>query len=92
MSQCYSVIIYWGISVPGHRKEVVDVLNAVDKRYIHKSMSNVQLPGSNIFDSHMKMYTGNQRYDVSLAKEFQKHLTKEHRKMVSLIRENTKNI
>ena len=59
---------------------MVDVLNAVDKRYIHKSMSNVQLPGSNIFDSHMKMYTGNQRYDVSLAKEFQKHLTKEHRK------------
>ena len=34
MSQCYSVIIYQGISSPEHGKEVVDVLNAVDKRYI----------------------------------------------------------
>ena len=28
----------------------------------------------------MQMHTGKQRYDVSLAKEFQHHLTKEHRK------------
>ena len=41
-------------------------------------MSNVQLLGSNIFDSQMKMHTGNQRNDISLAKEFQQHLTKEH--------------
>ena len=26
----------------------------------------------------MKIHTGNQKYDVSLAKEFQHHLTKEH--------------
>ena len=43
-------------------------------------MSNVQFPGSNRFDSQMKMHTGNQNDDVSLAKEFQHHLTKEHRK------------
>ena len=47
---------------------------------IYEFMSTVQLPGSNIFDSQMKMYTGNQKYDVSLAKEFQHHLTKEHLK------------
>ena len=41
-------------------------------------MSNVQLPGSNIFYSHMQIHTGNQDNDVSLAKEFQKHMTKEH--------------
>ena len=29
MSQTYSIIIDRGISAPGHRKEVVDVLNAV---------------------------------------------------------------
>ena len=40
-----------GISAPGHVKEVVDGLNAIDKRYIHKLMSNVQLPGTNRFDS-----------------------------------------
>ena len=68
MPQCYSVIIDWGISAPGHGKEVVDGLNAVDKRYIHQLMSNVKLPGSNRFDSKMQMHTGAQKYDVSLAK------------------------
>ena len=43
-------------------------------------MSAVQLPGTNIFDSQVQIHTGNQKYDVSLAKEFQHHLTKEHRK------------
>ena len=43
-------------------------------------MSNVKLHGSNRFDSLMQMHTGNQKYDVSLAKEFQQHLTKEHLK------------
>ena len=60
MSQCYSVIIYRGISAPGHGKEVVDGINAVDKRYIYQLMSTVQLPGSKIFDSQMQMHTGNQ--------------------------------
>ena len=36
------------------------------------------------------MHTGNQIEDVSLAKEFQEHLTKSIAKMVSLIRENKK--
>ena len=53
-------------------------------------MSNVQLNGSNIFDSQMQMHTRNQDNDVILFKEFQQHLIKEHHKMVSLIRENTK--
>ena len=55
MSQCYSVIIDRGISAPGHVKEVVGGLNDVDKRYIYiyHLMSNVQIPGSNIFDSQI---------------------------------------
>ena len=68
ISQCYSIIIYWGISEPGHNKEVVDGLNAVDKRYIYQFMCTVQLPGSNRFDSQMQMYTSTKKYDVSLAK------------------------
>ena len=76
MSQCYSIIIDQGISAPGHDKKVLDGLNAVDKRYVHQFMSTVQLPGSNRFDSQMQMHTGNQNYDVSLAKEFQHYLTK----------------
>ena len=78
MSQYYSVIIDRGISATGHGKEVVDGLNDIAKRYIDQFMSNVQLPGSKIFYSQMKMHIGNQKYDVSLSKEFQHHLTKEH--------------
>ena len=43
-------------------------------------MSTVQLPGSKTFDSQIQMHTGNQKDDVSLAKESQHHLTKYHRK------------
>ena len=57
MSQCYPVTIDQRISAPGHGKELVDGLNAVDKRYIYQLMSNVQLPGTNIFDSQMQMHT-----------------------------------
>ena len=51
MSQTYSIIIDRGIITPGHGKEVVDGLNAVDTRYIYQLISKVQLPGSVIFDS-----------------------------------------
>ena len=78
MYQCYSVIIDQCISEPGHEKEVVDELNYVDNRYIYQLMSNVKLPGSNILDSQMQMHTGNQRYDVSLAEEFQQHRSEYH--------------
>ena len=49
--QYYSIIVDRGISAPGHGKEVVDGLNAINKLYIYQLMSNVQLPGSKIFDS-----------------------------------------
>ena len=68
MSQCYSIIIDWGISAPGHIKEVVDGLNAVDKSYIYQLMSTVQLPGPIIFDSQIQMHTVTQKYGVCLAK------------------------
>ena len=64
------------INGPWNGKEVIYGRNAVDKRYIYQLMSTVQLPESNIFDSQMQIHTGNQTHDVSLAKEFQHHLTK----------------
>ena len=79
MSQTYSIIIDRGISAPRHGKEVVDGLNAVDKRYIYQFMSKVQLPGSFRFDSQIKMHTGTENKDVSLAKELKDHLEGEHR-------------
>ena len=54
-------------------------------------MSTVQLTGSIRFDSHIQIHTGTEKDDVSLAKEFQEHLTKNStEKMVSLIKENEK--
>ena len=79
ISQCYSIIIDQGISVPGHGKEVVDGFNAVDKRYIYQLMSKVQLPGSFIFDSQIKMHTGTENKDVILDQEFKNRLEKENR-------------
>ena len=67
LSQCYSIIIDQGISVPGHGKELVDGLNAVDKRYIYQLMSKVQLHGSVRFDSQIKMHTVTENKDVGLA-------------------------
>ena len=67
ISQTYSIIIDRGISAPEHGKEVVDELNAVDKRYIYQLMFKVQLPGSVIFDLQIKIHTGTENNDVSLA-------------------------
>ena len=80
MSQTYSIIIDRGISSTVHGKEVVDGLNAVDNRYIYQLMSKVQLTGSIRFDSHIKIHTGTEKKDVSLAREFKYHLEGEHRK------------
>ena len=80
ISQIYSLIIYRGISAPGQGKEVVDGLNAVDKRYIYQLMSKVQIPGSIRFDSHIKIHTGTEKKDASLARKFKDHLEGEHRK------------
>ena len=44
MSKCYSISIDRGRSEPVNRKEVIDGLNDVDKRYIHQLMSKFQLP------------------------------------------------
>ena len=49
------------------------------KRYTYQLMSNFQLPGSVIFNSQIKMNTGTEKEDVSLAEEFRDHLEGEHR-------------
>ena len=61
-----------------HGKEVVGVINAIDKCYTYKLMSNVQLPGSRKFDSQILMHSCTSKNDVSLAKELKKHLSKDN--------------
>ena len=80
LSQGYSIIIDQGMSASGHGKEVIDGLNTIDKRYIYQLMSNVQLPGSITSDLQIIMHSCTPKNDVSLDKQSQKHLSKEHLK------------
>ena len=57
---------------------MVGGLNDIDKRYIYQLMSNVHLPGSKRFDPQIHIYTITQNNDVSLAKYFKQHLSKEN--------------
>ena len=56
------------------------VLIPLTKRYIYQLMSNVQPPGSKRFDSQIRIHSCIHKNDVSLAKTFQKNMSKEHRK------------
>ena len=58
---------------------MVDGINAVDNCYIYQLMSKVQLPGSVIFVSQIKMHTGTENKYVSLAQEFKNNLEEEQR-------------
>ena len=79
MSQTYSIIIDRGISAPGHGKELVDGINEVDKHYIYQLISKVQLTWSVRFYLQIKINTGTENKDASLANEFKDHLEGEHR-------------
>ena len=78
LSHCFSIIIDWCINAPGHGKEVAGGLNDIYKRFIYQLMSNVQITGLKIFDSQILMYSCTHKNDVSLAKQYQNNLSKEH--------------
>ena len=59
---------------------MVEGIDATEKRYIYQLMSNVQLPGSITFDSKIPKHSCTPKKDASMAKEYTKHLSKEHRK------------
>ena len=67
-SQSHSIIIYWGLSAPGHGKEVVNGINSIYKCDMYQLVCNVQLPESKTFDSHIIMNSCTHKNYVSLAK------------------------
>ena len=75
LSHAYNSIIGSGIIAPGHVREVVDGLNSTNKWFISMLMPTVQLPGAASYDSQMTMNTSNTNTDISLAREFQKHIS-----------------
>ena len=81
-SQRHSIIFDQDISAPGHGRELVDGLNAIDKCYMYQLMSTVQLTVSKRFEKQIPMHSCTQKNYVIIAKEFQKHLSNEDRKRV----------
>ena len=55
--QAFNTIIDCGLIAPGHGKEVVGILNNIDKRFIFHVISTVQLPVSKRFDAQMVIHT-----------------------------------
>ena len=66
MSKCYSIINDGGINAPVHGKQMVDGLNTIGKCYTYQLISNVQIPGSKTFDSHILMNSCTENNGVSL--------------------------
>ena len=65
---------------PGRGTQVVDGLKYIDKRSIFQIIATVQLLGAKRYYTKMFMHTETHTYDVSLASEFQKHLSTTARK------------
>ena len=80
LSKAFSVIIDHGISARGHDREVLDGLNAIEKRFLFQLLSTVKLTGAKGYDTQMVMHTGTRASDVSLDSKFQKHLSTAARK------------
>ena len=75
LSQVYYVIIGRGVRAPVHGRDVLDGLIATDKRFLFRFMETLQLPGSTGCYTHMAMHSTASTSDVSLARQFRKHLS-----------------
>ena len=75
LAHAYNIIIYRGVRAPGHGRKVVDGLNATKKRFLSMLMTTVQMPGAEVYNSQTEIHTSTAKTDISLASEFQKHLS-----------------
>ena len=71
----YNIIIDRSGGSPGHVREVVYGLNDNGKKLISMLITTVQLTGASDYDSQMLMHTSTENTDISLSREFQKHLS-----------------
>ena len=75
LSHAYNVIIDSGGVAPGHGRDLVDGFNATNKIFLSMLMTTVQLTGVAAYKPHMVMHISTANTDISLAREFQKHLS-----------------
>ena len=80
MDHTYDIIIYRVIGAPRHGREIVDGIYTTDKIFIPLLMKNSQFLGSKGYNYQMEIYTTIQKEDVSLEKQFQKHMSNIARK------------
>ena len=67
-SQAFSVIIYRGVSAPGHIIEVVGGINSTDKSVLFQLISTVKLPRAKMYDTYMIMHPSTSTEDINLAR------------------------
>ena len=75
LTNAYNIIIYRSVGDPGHGRDVIDGLNDTHKIFISMLMTTVQLTGAEDYESQMEVHTSTENKDISLAREFQKHLS-----------------
>ena len=81
LSQAYNIIINSGVSEPEHFIEVVDGLNTTEKMSLFQLMATVKLTGYWWYGTHISVHNAANNADVSLAWEYQKHLSNASCKM-----------
>ena len=74
LAHSYNIIIYHGDEESLHSREVVNVLNDTDKRFISMLIAAVKMPGAETYNTQMGMHTSILNTYISLARTFQKHL------------------
>ena len=66
LSHSYNTVIYRGVGSPGNGKDVVDGLNATNKRFLSMFVSTMQLLGKATNNSHMVMHTSMSNTYISI--------------------------
>ena len=66
-AHAYNIIIDCGVVAPLHGRYFVDYLNAAEKQFISMIITTVKLPGSDTYDSQMKMHTTTENTTIILA-------------------------
>ena len=70
----FIIIFDRSISALGHGREVVENLNATDKRFIVHLIDTVKLPGSEQFYTEISLHIATHNSYIILSQEFQKQL------------------
>ena len=63
-----------------HTQEFVGVINTTDKQFLSMLITNVWLHGMIGYGKQMEMHTSTKKEYISLAREFQKHISDPTRK------------